>query len=195
MKRMACIGLIVAASCGWCVTRASAQSLGDYARNVRKEKGQKAPTAPKQFDNDNLPKTDHLSVVGTPEPEAKPNDEADEGAADAAAKPNRAAAPAKEGDRAKQNREWQQKIKDQKAKVDLLSRELDVMQREYKLRAATFYADAGNRLRNQADWDKEDANYKQKIADKEAAVTEAKDKLNDLQEQARKAGVPSGMRE
>jgi len=50
-------------------------------------------------------------------------------------------------------------------------------------------------LRNQAQWDKEDADYKQKIADKQKAVEDAKQKLIDLEEEARKAGVPSAMRE
>src|SRR5690349_12240863 len=44
---------------------ASAQSLGDYAKSVRKEKAQPSGAA-KHFDNDNLPKTDHLTVMGQP---------------------------------------------------------------------------------------------------------------------------------
>src|SRR6266568_355018 len=42
----------------------SGSSLGDYARQVRKDPGAKAK--PKVFDNDNLPKQDKLSIVGTP---------------------------------------------------------------------------------------------------------------------------------
>ena len=38
------------------------QSLGDYARQVRKDPG--AKSKPKVFDNDNLPREDKLSVVG-----------------------------------------------------------------------------------------------------------------------------------
>ena len=38
----------------------------------------------------------------------------------------------------------------QKDQVDLASRELDVLQREYQLRAAAMYADAGNRMRNRS---------------------------------------------
>lgn len=68
-----------------------------------------------------------------------------------------------------------------------------MLQREYQLRAAEMYADAGNRLRNSAQWDKQDADYKQKIADKQKAVEDAKQKLTDMQEDARKAGVPSAM--
>ena len=92
-------------------------------------------------------------------------------------------------------KDWQKKISTQKDQVDLLARELDVVQREYRLRAAAFYADAGNRLRSSGSWDQEDAQYKQQIADKQKALDKAKEALDDLQEQARKAGVPSGMRE
>ena len=70
-----------------------------------------------------------------------------------------------------------------------------MLQREYRLRAAAFYADAGNRLRNAGAWDKEDAQYKQQIADKQKAVNDAKQALDNLQEQARKSGVPSSVRE
>jgi hypothetical protein len=56
-----------------------------------------------------------------------------------------------------------------------------------------MYADAGNRMRNEAQWDKQDADYKQKIADKQKAIEDAKQKLGDMQEEARKDGVPSAM--
>jgi hypothetical protein len=58
-----------------------------------------------------------------------------------------------------------------------------------------MYADVGNRMRNSADWDKQDAQYKQQIADKQKALDEAKQKLEDLQEEARKAGAPASVRE
>ena len=61
---------------------------------------------------------------------------------------------------------------------------------EYQLRAAAMYADAGNRLRNSADWDKQDAQYKQQIADKQKSIDDAKQKLADMQDQARQAGMP-----
>jgi hypothetical protein len=50
-------------------------------------------------------------------------------------------------------------------------------------------------MRNSADWDKQDAQYKQQIADKQKALDEAKQKLEDLQEEARKAGAPASVRE
>jgi len=209
MKRIAYVWLAGIILAGMLVTLAGAQSqsLGDYARAARKDKDKKQPVA-KQFDNDNLPKTDKLSIVGNALPQ--PTEEAKESApqegdhAKAAAQTEKGAQTDKSAEtapkdataeREKTYKEWQQKIADQRKQIDLLSRELDVMQREYRLRAAAFYADAGNRLRNQADWDKEDAAYKQKIAEKQKAVDAAKQHLDDLQEQARKTGVPAAMRE
>lgn len=190
----------------------SGQSLGDYARQVRKEPN--AKSTPKVFDNDNLPKSDKLSVVGTPEPPAANEQKPAEGASAASqeAKPNGDAQAAENksaeqgavkepkpltDEEAKQAavKQWTDKLNEQKKQIDMLSREQDVLQREYQIRAAAMYADAGNRLRNQADWDKQDAQYKQQIADKQKAVEDAKQKLSDMQEEARKAGMPSSVRE
>jgi hypothetical protein len=177
-------------------------SLGDYARKVSKDPN--APKArPKVYDNDNLPKDDKLSIVGQPAAaaEAAPPDSkspADSKApADAKTAPGAkpAAAPGDEKAKEAAMKEWQDKLNAQKNQIELASRELDVTQREYQLRAAAMYADTGNRMRNSAEWDKQDADYKQKIADKQKAVEDAKQKLADMQEEARKAGVPSSVSE
>ena len=216
MKRIACIGVAIALSTillsSFAATQTAAQPtaqpsaaqqpqqtqpaqnhdkeqtpLGDYARKVRKDPGT-AKAKPKVFDNDNLPTDDKLSVIG-PQPVANAAQaEADK----AIAEPKTAA----EEDQAKKQalwKDWQGKVAAQKDQIDLASRELDVLQREYQLRAAAMYADAGNRIRNEAQWDKQDADYKQKIADKQKAVDEGKQKLDDMKEEARKAGVPSAM--
>lgn len=163
-------------------------SLGDYARKVRKDTGT-AKAKPKVFDNDNLPTNDKLSVVGQ-----KPVENAS-ATAPADDKDAAAAKPADDEQAKKQAawKDWQGKLTAQKDSIDLAARELDVLQREYQLRAAAMYADAGNRIRNEAQWDKQDAEYKQKIADKQKAIEDAKQKLTDMQEEARKAGVPSSM--
>jgi hypothetical protein len=238
MKRFALNGIVIALLAGWLSLRAGAQtqpspnqssanqassnsqssstnsaggsSLGDYARQIRKNP---AEAKPKVFDNDNLPRQDKLSVVGNAtEPsaaaEAKPEEQAASAPAagetkaqtEATATGTSTANPTKtgEGDEAAKQAAWKQwgeKIAAQKDQIDLLSRELDVLQREYKLRAAAMYADVGNRLRNETDWDKQDAQYKQQIADKQKAVDDAKQKLDDMQEDARKAGVPASIRE
>jgi hypothetical protein len=204
MKRITCFAFTIAtfAVTLFSVAGASAQSqttptttapdqssLGDYARKVHKDPA--AKSKPKVvFDNDNLPKEDKLSVVG----EAV--------ASDANANPKTTDdkdAPGKaDEDQAKKQAEWkgwQDKLSAQKNAIDLSSRELSVLQKEYQLRAAAMYGDAGNRMRNAAEWDKEDADFKQKIADKQKAVDDAKQKLGDMEEDARKAGVPAAMRE
>jgi len=174
---------------------ANSQPLGDYAKRVKKQQAQKPP-ASKHFDNDNLPKNDPLSVVGAPPEEtpAKP-EEANSGEGEKSADKTAAAPGSSPEDKQALYQDWQKRIADQRAAIDLAARELDVLQREYRMRAAVVYADAGNRLRNSAEWDKEDADYKQKIADKQKAVDDAKQKLDDMQEEARKAGVPSSFRE
>jgi hypothetical protein len=169
-------------------------SLGDYARKVRKDPNAKAK--PKVFDNDNLPPNDKLSVVGTAQPaDSDAKAAASSDAKDANAPKNGAPAEDEQAKRQAAWKQWQDKLTSQKSAIDLASRELDVLQKEYQLRAAAMYADVGNRLRNSADWDKEDADYKQKIADKQKAVEDAKQKLDDMEEEARKAGVPAAMRE
>jgi hypothetical protein len=189
-------------------TTASGQALGTYARQVRKtpETGNK----PKVFDNDNLPKSDHLSIVGKPHAPASEQPQTEAKTENAPATTGEASNEAKtastektpaskapDDEASKQTawKQWGDKIRSQQQQIDLSSRELDVLQREYQIRAAAMYADAGNRLRNQADWDKQDTQYKQQIADKQKAVDEAKQKLEELQENARKAGAPTSVQE
>jgi hypothetical protein len=180
------------------------QPLGDYARAVRKDK---KPATTKQFDNDNLPAQDKLSIVGN----AGASGDSQAGSQDAQTAANGTDAgqsdkkaedkpPSVQPGESKEDRQrtydsWKDKLDGQKAKIDLLARELDVEQREYQLRAAAMYADAGNRMRNSGAWDKEDADYKQKIDQKKKALDDAKKDMDDMQEDARKAGVPSSIRE
>ena len=205
MKRIGYVLLEVVLA-GMLVTLAGAQSepLGDYARTVRKTE---KPASAKKYDNDNLPASDKISIVGNATDSAGPEDanpapdansaKGEEGStAPAPASPSQdAEKKADSSDSQKANDEWKQKFAEQQGKVDLLSRELDVTQREYRLRAAAFYADAGNRLRGSGTWDKEDAKYKQDIAQKQKAVDDAKKALDDMKEQARKAGVPAKLRQ
>jgi hypothetical protein len=224
MKQLTCNGIGLVLVLGMLGLPAGAQnqapsntpdsSLGTYARQVRKDPSAKAK--PKVFDNDNLPTQDKLSIVGptaasttdnsassqaqsAASTETKATGDARPGAEMKAPedKPKSTAKAAEEDDAAKQAalKQWEDKMTSQKEQIDLLTRELDVLQREYQIRAAAMYADVGNRMRNSADWDKQDAQYKQQIADKQKALEDAKQKLEDLQEGARKAGVSASARE
>lgn len=184
------------------VTMSGAQSLGDYARTVRKDKST-VTAASKHYDNDNMPKSDRLSVVGQPVNPDGGEPRADEPVADnnptidaSGQSTDPAAAPKDDlAERQKAWAEWQTRIQGQKDKIASAEKELDLLSREYRLRAAAMYADVGNRLRNSAAWDKEDRDFKDQISNKEKAVADAKQKLDDVQEDARKAGVPSSFRE
>lgn len=180
MNRILKIGIVIAALI-LLGASASAQSLGDYARTVRKNKPQ-SDTASRHYDNDNLPTNEQLSVVG---PEASAPAKGGQNAAKTEVRDPKAA----EAERKQAGDDLQKQIDGQKEKIDALSHELDLDQREYRLRAASFYGDAGNRLRNPAQWDKDDARYKSDIDSKQKAIDAAKQQLADLQEQARKAGI------
>ncbi len=202
MKRITLIGFVFGLLTALLASPAAAQapspaqdqsSLADYAKKIRKDPGA-AKARPKVFDNDNLPTSDKLSVVG--QQSAASAAGAASNAAPSAAPGDEKKAAKSDDDQAKKQaawKAWQEKLTAQKNQIDLTSRELDVLQREYELRAAAMYADAGNRMRNEAQWDKQDADYKQKLADKQKAVEDAKQKLTDMQEEARKDGVPSAM--
>jgi len=174
MKHLA-IGILLLLGVGG----AAAQSLGDYARAVRKNKPEPSSTT-RHYDNDNLPTSDKLSVVG-PEPAANSNAAP---TANAAADPAAAAA-----ERQKTANDWKQKLGAQQEKIESLNHDIDLDQREYRLRAAEIYGDAGNRLRNSAQWDKEDAHYKTDIESKQKELDAAKQELDQIQDDARKAGI------
>lgn len=184
MKYLAIATLLLLA-----VSGAAAQSLGDYARAHRKNKPEPSSTT-RHYDNDNLPTSDKLSVVG-PAPatdsNAAPGSEianADPTAKAAAVDPAKAAA-----ERQKAADEWKKKLDQQQEKVNSLNHDLDIDQREYRLRAAAEFSDAGNRLRNAAQWDKDDAQYKTDMDAKQKALNAARQEFDQMQEEARKAGI------
>jgi hypothetical protein len=187
-------------------TSTSDQSLGDWARAQKKDKAKTA----KVFDNDNMPMQDQLNIVGreteqTVDAQSSSSGDQQHNSVGPDGKPSATARPLSNDkplaitpgesaeDRQKVYDQWQNRITDEQQKIDLATRELDVLQREYKLREADFYADAGNRLRNQTDWDKKDADYKKELADKQQALNDAKDTMDNMQEDARKAGVPNSV--
>ena len=63
-------------------------------------------------------------------------------------------------------------------------------QSEARLRAAAYYGDAGTMLRDQAKYAEDTRKSQAEIDGKKQALDAAQQKLSDLQEQARKAGLP-----
>ena len=167
-KLMAIVTLLLLGMSG-----AAAQSLGDYARAVRKDKAETSSTT-RHYDNDNLPTTESLSVVG-------PAPEADANAGQKAATVDSSAAAA---DRQKMAKEWNEKIAQQKEKIVSLNHDLDLYQRELRLREAAVYSDSSTgalAIR--------EAQYRTDIDAKQKAIDDARQQLDEMREQARKAGV------
>lgn len=155
----------------------SAQSLGDAARKQKSAKP-KAQSS-KVYTNDDMPSVGAEAV----EPESEASAEKQE--SPKAEKKDSA------GDQQKKlEAEWRGKIQDQKKKIADLEREADLLDREFKLRAAAFYADAGVRLRDDRKFADEQRKYEADMADRKKKIEEGKAQLEELQERARKAGVP-----
>jgi len=154
---------------------AVAQDLGAIARQQRE---QKKPSSKKVITNDDI------ASQAVPEPATPDAKAAAAPAEDKAEKPK---APAEDKDKAAAA--LQQRIDSQKAEVASLTRELSIADRENKLRVASYYADAGNSLRDPKKFQDEQKATLDEIAAKQKAIDAAKAKIADLVEQGRKAGL------
>jgi hypothetical protein len=166
----------------------SQPSLGDYARAVKKTQSAKPP-AKVIYTNDNLPDDGSLSVVGKP---ADASADQDKDQAKDTDKDKDALKPGQtstEHDQALAA--LKAKLDEQKSKVDLLTRELAVLQGEYQLKATNFANNPQQRVQNPGGFDVEGAKYKQEIADKQKDLDAAKTKLAAMDEDGRKSGAPA----
>ena len=169
------------------VTISAQESLGDIARRVRMEKAAPPPGA-KVYDNDTIP------MHPIPSPAAAPSSEGTKGAAAAPEKAAQAGAEEKKA-QADVNSDWQKKIDDQKNQISLMERELNVLQRENQIATAVYYADAGTQLRDPKKFGEDVRAQKAAIDAKQQQLNDARQKLADMQEEARKANVPASARD
>lgn len=173
------------------------QSLGDYARALKKSQGPTPASAKVIYDNDNLP-TGSLSVVGQ-KPDSSADDNKDKDSD--ASKDGQSTDKDKDGLKPGQTPEERDKalgaltakLDEQKDKVNLLTRELDLLQGEYKLKATDFINDPQQRVQNPNGFAVEGAKYQKEIADKQKDLDAAKATLADMQSDARKAGAPNSV--
>ncbi len=184
MKISKVLAAIAAASA--IVISANAQSLGDAAREQRANKPE-TPQA-KVYTNDNMPTGGGITVIGAPAP-AAPATPAKGSSTTPAAAGNSEADSQKAADKLKAD------VQAQKDEISRLERELDVATREWKLQQATYYADAGNQLRDPAAFAERERKFNDETKQKQQALADAKQKLDDIQEQSRKSGLPSSATE
>ena len=165
------------------VTSAAAQTtVADVAREYRKGKSSNARVMTNESLALKSASSDSSMVAASSgsaasQPEAKPADKAVDDTAEG---------------KQKLAEEFKGKIEAKKSEIAQLQRELDVSVRENKLRAATFYADAGNRLRDSQKYADDDKKYQAELAQKQRAIADAQQALEKVRDEARRAGVPAG---
>jgi cytoskeletal protein RodZ len=92
-------------------------------------------------------------------------------------------------DKAELAKEVKTRVAAQRGAVELIEREISVMEREYKLRASSYYADAGLRLRDDRRWQEDEKKYNAELDAKKQKLAKAKDELNQIIDLARRAGI------
>jgi hypothetical protein len=164
------------------------QTLADAARQAQAKKKTQTATG-HVYTNDNV---EFHSAPAEPAP-AKTGDAAPDAATnpDGAAKADSPdAAKADADEKAKAADAIKEKYAKQQTDIELLKRELEVLQRENHIRAAVFYSDAGSRLRDPGAYAAADQKYQADIAAKQKAIADGQANLDKIREEARRAGVP-----
>jgi len=166
-------------------TKGVAQSLGDAARHARKNKPAEPTT--KVITNDDISSSTSRTndtLYNTPDSSsganAKPTEDdkkKSDSTADAQDKLDKA---------------WKERFTAQKDTIATLEKELAVLQRDAQSRASNFYGDAGTRLRNEAKYAEDDRKSRDAVAAKQKQLDDAKTKLEQMKEEARKAGASPG---
>jgi hypothetical protein len=190
MKRGLSSFVLILLAAGALAMGASAQSLGEIAREQRAKKPAPSPAA-KVYTNDSISSGASASASTESQPASSSTASSASSATSAGTSGASSSSASSAEDRAKAEQEWKQKFAEQRKTVAQLERELDVLKRENKLRAAAFYADAGTRLRDEKKYAEDDRRYKAETEAKEQELAAAKQKFTDMQDEARKAGMPS----
>lgn len=186
MKRL----LLFFAFCAFGASLAFSQTLADAARNQQAKK--KATSTSHVYTNESL--EFHPAPPDTIAAKSSDSSKSSTAKADEAKSDDAAGGDTEAPDPAVEKKKAADAIKDkyskQQAEIATLQRELDILVRENRIRAATYYADAGNRLRDEAKYAADDRKYQADIAAKQKAITDGQANLEKIREEARRAGVP-----
>ncbi len=184
------------------VAAAQDDSLAEAARQHRKQKEAKPVAVREVFTNDNLPRTETISTVGAPasEPDGStPPQTPVNASADQPAAKDGKPAEAKIGDSASQRQKawevWRDKISKQKENIDQLQKDADEAAKDNQMRANTYIGSAQSRIFGGATEAKAEISGKEQMEQRKKAIEAARQKLDEMQEEARRAGVPSSFSE
>lgn len=167
------IGFVLAGAFAF-APRASAQSLGDVARQHRQEEQSKAANdkdKPKVFTNENIPHSADDSSASAPESEST-----------ASAPSAEDAAESKEA----RGEKWKNAIREQKDAIARAQADLD------KYSASIHFVEA-NRYSNGAQYNQYQAKRQEEAQRYQKRIDEAKQKLQDLQDKCRREGFGSSV--
>jgi len=201
MKKLS--GVILATFVLMLVGTAMSQSLADQAKAARQQPKKSAAKVYTEDDLPSVPESKMAEESHAAEATATNAEAAKEAPSAAAASGDAGASDANKEDEAAakekeeaakvaaeaQANDLKAKVSDKQEEVKSLEKELDLMQRENKLRQASYYGDAGTQLRDQKKWADEQRQYQTDLEAKQKALAEAKEKLDDTREQARKSGI------
>lgn len=170
---------------------AFAQSLGDVARQNRQARRKPAAHV---YTNDDIPSQPTMKAETATNPDEQAKDSADkkkvtgESAANADSEKND-----KNPDEAKRKLwdGYKSKVADQKSKISLLQRELDVLQKENQIQLSSLYADLGTKLRDPKAWNEQQQKNQDGLDAKSKELQSAQDALQSIQDEGAKQGVPS----
>ncbi|MDP9267655.1 MAG: hypothetical protein M3P27_04930 [Acidobacteriota bacterium] len=209
MKSLLCTlaALLIAAPLACAQSSNEGVSLGDAARAQQAKKSRTSPNA-KVYDNENLPKSGAISTTTGDYAgiAAAPTSSKSSGTSAAAASTTSSATAGKDKDKdAKEQTpdeamkaqadDFSAKVAEAKKNITQLEREVDVMQRENRLKAAAFYGDAGTKLRDGAKYQADDQKQQETLKAKQDELNAAKAALDQVRDDIRKAGLPSSIGE
>jgi len=176
-KTLFCSLMLLAATAVAVAQQSSQPSLGEAARQARAQKSRTPATIRLEGDGVIVPDSSKNANTDGPATNTTPSENKDDSKKSAT------------DDSKPKTEDWSKKVEAQRNEIVLLQRELDVAQREQRLRAAAFYADAGTQLRDSAKYAEDSRKEQETIDSKKQALERAQERLADLEEQARKAGV------
>jgi thymidylate synthase len=197
MKGIAATWTIIVFTVVLYATAAQSQSLppGERSSKLGKKNPHHSTKAPKIYENDNLPSAATLSVVGTSTKETGRDSNSLENnqgqgnttqVSDRSDNSNRQNHKSEEikpgqspGERLQADAEWGKRIRDERKNVNQLAWELDDLKHNPPMSVAVFHLWPDDQL------------YLESITEKQKALDRARAALSDLEDQARRAGVPS----
>ena len=186
MKHSSIVTTLVTITFGCLLTiSASAQSLGDAARKARQNKPAEPTTKVITNDDISTPSSRTTDTVyNTPESSSGATTKP----AEDDKKKNEAPAAAQD----KLDKAWKEKFAAQKEAIAGLEKELATLQHDAQTRASNYYGDAGTRLRNEAKYAEDERKSRETIVTKQKQLDDAKAKLEQMKDEARKAGASPG---